>query len=98
MDHLPYFHIFLIYITYGYPTKTFAPSHGIRWGNPLSQLLFRLIVEGSDWSIKSMIWENSMKGIRLDGKVASHLQFIDDTLLFGILSLHEVEEINSILE
>ena len=98
MDHLPYFHIFLIYITYGYPTKTFAPSHGIRWGNPLSQLLFRLIVEGSGRSIKYMIWENSMKGIRLDEKVASHLQFVDDTLLFGTPLVHEVQEINSILE
>ena len=78
--------------------KTFAPSHGIRWGNPLSQLLFRLIVEGLGRSIKSMIWENSMKGIMLDKKIASDLQFIDDTLLFGTPSVHEAQEINSILE
>ena len=39
-----------------------------------------------------------MKGIRLDEEVTSHLQFIDDTLLFGTPFVHEAQEINSILE
>ena len=39
-----------------------------------------------------------MKGIRLDGKVSSHLQFIDDTLLFGTHSVHEAQEMDSIIE
>lgn len=68
----------------GVPTSAFSPSRGLRKGDPLSTLLFNLVVEvlhqllleGESLGIFKVIKINE-KGFHI-----SHLQYADDTIIF----------------
>ncbi|CAN6563499.1 unnamed protein product [Malus baccata var. baccata] len=68
----------------GQPGNKFAPSRGIRQGDPLSPYLFIILGEVLSSMIQAAVEEKRLAGIRIgvSGPVISHLFFADDTLLF----------------
>ncbi|XP_071700500.1 uncharacterized protein [Rutidosis leptorrhynchoides] len=69
----------------GSPTKEFSLKRGIRQGDPLSPYLFIIVAEALNKMIKRAIEVNMFKGptIGKDNVMISHLQYADDTILFG---------------
>ncbi|KAK2654112.1 hypothetical protein Ddye_013968 [Dipteronia dyeriana] len=68
----------------GSPTREFGLERGLRPGDPLSHLLFNVLVEGLSALIKKMIHMDLLRGTVLrSGEIyVSNLQFADDTILF----------------
>ncbi|CAN6559258.1 unnamed protein product [Malus baccata var. baccata] len=62
----------------------FAPSRGLRQGDPLSPYLFILVEEVLSRMIQGEVDHGRLDGVRMDvsGPVISHLFFADDTLIF----------------
>jgi hypothetical protein len=83
----------------GVPFQPFSPSRGIRQGDPLSPLFFVIMAEGLGRYIKASIQNGSLHGLPLHGlqPVASHGQFVDDTLLMNTPTVQETTKISSIL-
>lgn len=83
----------------GSATKEFSPSRGLRQGDPLSPLLFILVVEVLSSMIKKAVHDGTFKGIKLAGKsnVVTHVQFADDTLIFVNDDLDSLKKIKKIL-
>jgi hypothetical protein len=83
----------------GVPSQPFSPSRGIRQGDPLSPFLFVIMVEGLGRYIKTSIQNGSLQGLPLHGLelVASHSQFVDDTLLMNTPTVQEAIKLSSIL-
>ena len=70
----------------GDDSKFFRASRGIRQGCPLSPLLFLLIVEALSILVKKIVNESKLKGVRVIATVMlTHLLFVDDVLLFGLV-------------
>ena len=69
----------------GSPTREFSMERGVRQGDPLSPFLFILAAEGLNALIKEAVSKNIFKGIRVgeDRVMVSHLQYTDDTIIFG---------------
>ncbi|XP_071712515.1 uncharacterized mitochondrial protein AtMg01250-like [Rutidosis leptorrhynchoides] len=67
------------------PTEEFALDRGICQGDPISPYLFIIVAEGLSALIKSAIDTSLFKGIEVgkDKVLVSHLQYADDTILFG---------------
>ncbi|CAN6571052.1 unnamed protein product [Malus baccata var. baccata] len=68
----------------GHPGNKFAPSRGLRQGDPLSPYLFLLIGEVLSRLIQDAVEKKSLDGIKLGitGSVLSHIFFADDMLIF----------------
>ncbi|CAN6553756.1 unnamed protein product [Malus baccata var. baccata] len=68
----------------GQPGKCFAPSRGIRQGDPLSPFLFLLVGEVFSCLIQNAVQKKLLDGVQLgvSGPVISYIFFADDTLLF----------------
>lgn len=67
----------------GSPTQEFVPTRGLRHGNPLSPLLFNLVVEVLCSMIQKAQQDGLFKGIKVaENIVATHVQFADDTVIF----------------
>ena len=83
----------------GAPSRTFTPSRGLRQGDPLSQFLFVLMIEGLGRAIKMENAEGRIQGIKLtvDGEANTHQKFVDDTMLQGIPIVREARAIKNIL-
>ncbi|KAL8123355.1 hypothetical protein AgCh_011356 [Apium graveolens] len=83
----------------GSPTKEFAPKRGLRQDDPLSPLLFNLVVEILSKMLTQASNIGAFKGISLaaDEQPISHLQFADDTVIFMEDKLENVVAIKSIL-
>ncbi|KAM2531626.1 hypothetical protein PS1_000337 [Malus domestica] len=66
------------------PGKKFAPSRGLRQGDPLSPYLFIILGEVLSCMIQAAVDDKRLEGVRIGGSrpVISHLFFADDTLLF----------------
>ncbi|KAM2070517.1 hypothetical protein ACFX16_001897 [Malus domestica] len=66
------------------PGKKFAPSRGLRQGDPLSPYLFIILGEVLSCMIQVAVDDKRLEGVRIGGSgpVISHLFFTDDTLLF----------------
>ncbi|CAN6679166.1 unnamed protein product [Malus baccata var. baccata] len=64
--------------------KKFAPSRGLRQGNPLSPYLFLMVGEVLSSLIQVAVEKKLIDGVRLGvtGPVLSHIFFADDTLVF----------------
>ncbi|XP_071705038.1 uncharacterized protein [Rutidosis leptorrhynchoides] len=69
----------------GSPTKEFSFLRGIRQGDPLSPYLFIIMAEGLNTFIKRALEGNLFKGVEIgkDRVSISHLQYADDTIIFG---------------
>ncbi|GKV32990.1 hypothetical protein SLEP1_g41549 [Rubroshorea leprosula] len=69
----------------GSTTRQFKSSRGLRQGDPLSPYLFLLVAEGLNGIISSAINHGLFEGIDIGngGLKVSHLQFADDSILFG---------------
>ena len=77
---------FSIFIN-GSPCEFFGSSRGLRQGDPLSPLLFVLVMEALGRMLDKAVHEGRMSGFsvgNLEGRylVVSHLLFADDTLIF----------------
>jgi hypothetical protein len=83
----------------GVPSQPFSPSRGIRQGDPLSPFLFVIMEEGLGCYIKDSIEDGSLQGRPLHGLqlVASHSQFVDDTLLMNTPTTQEAIKLKTIL-
>lgn len=82
----------------GLPTQEFIPSRGLRQQDPLSLLLFNLVVEVLSSMINESISIGSFRGIQIaEVNVVSYVQFADDTLIFINNDLGSVEAIKKIL-
>lgn len=69
----------------GSPTKEFFMERGVRQGDPLSPFLFLIVAEGLNVVMKKAVEEGYFKGLKIgnDEVCLSHLQYVDDTLIFG---------------
>lgn len=75
----------------GSPSEIFLPSRGLRQGDPLSPILFILMMEDLGQSIKNARVMGKIKGLPLkeNGQDLTHQQFVDDTMLQGIPTVKE---------
>eukprot|EP00253_Pinus_taeda_P022503 PITA_22503 len=82
----------------GIPSETFHPSRGIRQGDPLSPFLFIIAAEGLGRSVKHAQQANRLKGLSFHNTpVATHQQFVDDTMLYGHPLVQEARQLKSLL-
>lgn len=82
----------------GSPSKLFKASRGIQQGDALSPFLFTIVVE----AISSLLAKAREMGVGFQasrsGEVISHLQFVDDTLLFSLTKREEIMALKRILQ
>ncbi|GKV08326.1 hypothetical protein SLEP1_g19972 [Rubroshorea leprosula] len=66
------------------PTEEFQMSKGLRQGDPLAPFLFVVVAEALNVLIGKVIEEGLFKGVTMGsrGMESTHLQFVDDTILF----------------
>ncbi|GLT87928.1 hypothetical protein SLE2022_059790 [Rubroshorea leprosula] len=83
----------------GSPTRQFTVSRGLRQRDPLSPFLFLIIAEGFNGLASTAIQNGLLKGVEVGhgGFKVSHLQYADDTLLFGEATEENVWAMKGIL-
>eukprot|EP00253_Pinus_taeda_P008724 PITA_08724 len=75
----------------GAPSAPFAPSRGIRKGDPLSPFLFIVLMEGLSRTIAKKKTEGKIRGLQPIRSLptTTHQQFVDDTMLHGTPTVKE---------
>jgi hypothetical protein len=84
----------------GSPTEEFPLERGLRQGDPLSPFLFLLAAEGLNVLVEAVVAQHLFTGYRIgeqDPVAVSHLQFADDTLLWGAKSWANVRALRAVL-
>ena len=78
----------------------FAPTKGIRQGDPLSAFLFVILMEGLSHIIKSAKEANLIHGLQPlpSCPATTHQQFVDDTMLHGTPMIREAQGFKAILK
>jgi hypothetical protein len=71
----------------GCPSGFFASSRGLRQGDPLSPLLFVIVMEALSWLLDRAVQGGYFSGFTVGNHegnevLVTHLLFADDTLLF----------------
>lgn len=67
----------------GSPTKEFSAYRGLRQGDPLSPLIFNLVVETLHLLLQKAEEIGLIKGVSMgNGRTLTHLQFADDVIIF----------------
>jgi mannosylglycoprotein endo-beta-mannosidase len=66
----------------GNPEGYFRSSRGLRQGDPLSPLLFVIVMEAFSRMIEKAVTEGLLRGFAVGHLQVSHLLFADDTLIF----------------
>jgi mannosylglycoprotein endo-beta-mannosidase len=75
----------------GSPSMEFGVHRGLRQGNPLSPFLFDIAVEGLSVLFKRASNSGLCKRINCgNGMHLSHLQYVDDTLVFSPNDFHSI--------
>ncbi|GKV51190.1 hypothetical protein SLEP1_g57860 [Rubroshorea leprosula] len=83
----------------GSPTRQFSVTKGLRQGDPLSPFLFLIIAEGLNGLVSNATQKGLLEGVKVGsrGLKLAHLQFADDTILFGEASEKNVLAMKGIL-
>ncbi|GKU98552.1 hypothetical protein SLEP1_g11544 [Rubroshorea leprosula] len=83
----------------GSPSRQFKVSRGLRQGDPLSPLLFLIVAEGLNGLVSEAVRKGKLEGVEVGNKSfrISHLQYADDTILFGKATKENVWELKGIL-
>ena len=92
---------FLVIVN-GSPEGFFSCSRGLRQGDPLSPLVFLLIMEVLSWMLKRVESEGLIQGFSARGNSTaglciSHLLYADDTILFCDAKLDQLLNICMVL-
>ena len=74
----------LLVLVNGKPTREFGLKRGLRQGDPLSPFLFNVVVEGLNALFRKAESIEMLRGVNfgMESVNVSHLQFVDDTILF----------------
>ncbi|XVF73335.1 hypothetical protein PTKIN_Ptkin12aG0193100 [Pterospermum kingtungense] len=83
----------------GSPTKEFKMLRGLRQGCPMSPFLFNLVAEALNVVLQKAIQLNFFSGLQVsnNGVRISHLQFVDDVIIFCELVDSQVINLKRIL-
>ncbi|GKV25499.1 hypothetical protein SLEP1_g34934 [Rubroshorea leprosula] len=83
----------------GSTTRQFKMQRGLRQGDPLSPFLFLIVAEGLNGIISSAASLGLFNGIEIGqcGMNVTHLQFADDTIVFGTASEENIWAVKSIM-
>lgn len=83
----------------GVPSRPFSARHKLLQGDPLSPFLFIILAEALGRTIKAEALRGSLTGLQVSGGFSNitHLQFLDNTLLFGEASTREARCLKRIL-
>ncbi|GKV01050.1 hypothetical protein SLEP1_g13646 [Rubroshorea leprosula] len=83
----------------GSPSRQFKVSRGLRQGDPLSPFLFFIIAKGLNGLVTEAVKNGKLKGVEVGNRSfsISHLQYADDTILFGRASEENVWAMKGIL-
>ncbi|GKV29018.1 hypothetical protein SLEP1_g37997 [Rubroshorea leprosula] len=83
----------------GSPTRQFSIFRGLQQGDPLCPFLFLIIVEGINGLVLKAVEKGLIEGVEVGDKgfKITHLQYADDTLLFGTAIEENVWAMKSIL-
>ena len=84
----------------GEPRGMIRPTRGIWQGNPISQYLFLLCVEGLSATLKKEELQDHIKGVSVYRRAPpiSHLLFADDGLIFYKANMSECNKVQKVLK
>eukprot|EP00253_Pinus_taeda_P007743 PITA_07743 len=84
----------------GAPVDPFAPTRGIRQGDPLSPFLFIILMEGLSSTIAKKKTEGKIQGLKpiRSLRATTHQQFVDDTMLHWTPTVKEASAYKEILD
>lgn len=94
-----YWEVRMSILVSGSPTREFSPSCGLRQGDPISSLLFNLVVEVLSPLILKAKQIGFFRGVKLadNGYEVTHIQFADDILIFINNDEHSIKAVKNIL-
>ena len=83
----------------GRPTKEFMLQKGLRQGDPLAPFLFNIVGKGLSGLMRETTSKNLFSGFKVgkNNVEVNLLQYVDDTIYIGEMSLNNVVVIKSIM-
>ena len=77
----------------------FIPSRGLRWGDPISPILFTIMLDSLGTYIGKMVLRGEIQGMRPTSHllICSHEHFVDDTIFLGKTNVREARSLKKAL-